>query len=209
MSLFPRSFVNQPTTSFSPLFNFLNEYDDYHNDRSRHHQRDAIRTFSPKFDVKETANSFELHGELPGIEQQNIEIEFTDNQTITVKGRTERSYTGGTPIEGINMSGAITDGTESETPSHKATVEDDGVENTTTTVDTRKSNGGKSSKAEETNAPEAKYWVSERSVGAFSRSFTFPGRVDQDNVRASMKNGILSVVVPKAKKPESRKIAIN
>jgi len=209
MSFFPRTFVSEPATSFSPLFNFLNEFDDYHSNRNRHHRQDGMKTFNPKFDVKETADSYELHGELPGIEQQNVEIEFTDNSTITVKGRTERSYTSGTPIEGTKMSGAITDGTESETPSHKASVEDEGAEKTSTATDIRKSDGAEVLKSEEPNPPEAKYWVSERSVGTFSRSFTFPVHVDQDNVSASMKNGILSILIPKAKKPESRKIAIN
>ncbi len=51
--------------------------------------------------------------------------------------------------------------------------------------------------------------MSERSVGEFSRSFSFPVRVDQDAVKASMKNGILSILVPKAKKHESRKIDIS
>ena len=56
--------------------------------------------------------------------------------------------------------------------------------------------------------PQSRYWVSERSVGQFSRSFAFPSRVDQDNVRASLKNGILSIVVPKASAPTTRKINI-
>ena len=55
----------------------------------------------------------------------------------------------------------------------------------------------------------AKYWLTERSVGEFSRSFNFPTRVEQDLVSASFKDGILTVVVPKAKKHETRRIAVN
>ena len=56
---------------------------------------------------------------------------------------------------------------------------------------------------------KTKYWVSERSVGEFHRSFSFPGRVDQDGVKASLKNGVLSIVVPKlAAIKHSRKVAI-
>jgi HSP20 family protein len=168
-----------------------------------------MKTFNPKFDVKELENSYELHGELPGIEQENVEIEFTDLQTITVKGRTEHNYSSGTPpaaIESSEATSAITESgeTDGHTP-HKATVEDEGAETTGTSVDTPNTEAAEA----QPKAPEAKYWVSERSVGEFSRSFSFPVRVDQDNVRASMKNGILSVIVPKAKKPESRKITIN
>jgi HSP20 family molecular chaperone IbpA len=157
-----------------------------------------LRSFTPKFDVKELKNAYELHGELPGIEQKDIEIEFTDAQTLTVKGHTERSYTSGTPpagfVEGPAAQAAITEGE----PSHKATVEEEGAKKDTA-VEAKKAK----------QEPEEKFWVSERSVGEFSRSFSFPVRVDQDNVRASMKNGILSILVPKAKKHESRKITIH
>jgi len=140
------------------------------------------------------------------LNKKDIEIEFTDLQTITVKGRTERSYTSGTPpaglVESPKASGAITEG--SETNNHKATVEDENAEGA-------EKSGAQASAVTKADAkePEAKYWVSERSVGEFSRSFSFPVRVDQDAVHASMKNGILSIVVPKSKKNETRKIAIN
>ena len=52
------------------------------------------------------------------------------------------------------------------------------------------------------------YWVSERSVGEFHRQFGFPSRVDQDHVKASLKNGILNIVVPKAQAQQARKISI-
>lgn len=41
------------------------------------------------------------------------------------------------------------------------------------------------------------YLISERTFGDFERRFTFPVSIDQDGVRASMKNGILTIVVPK------------
>jgi len=162
-----------------------------------------MKTFQPKFDVKELPQAYELHGEFPGIEQKDIDIEFTDAQTLTIRGRTERSYTSGTPpsglVEGTKSSGAITEGGEQQN-SHKATVEDEDAANKTST-----------SVASEEQQPQeqAKYWVSERSVGEFARSFSFPARVDQDAVKASMNNGILTILVPKVKKHESRKITIS
>jgi HSP20 family protein len=57
--------------------------------------------------------------------------------------------------------------------------------------------------------PKSRYWVSERSYGSFNRIFNFSARVKHDAVTASLKNGLLSVVVPKAKPREPRKIAIN
>ncbi|KAH7146678.1 alpha-crystallin-related protein, partial [Dactylonectria estremocensis] len=55
---------------------------------------------------------------------------------------------------------------------------------------------------------KAKYWLTERSVGEFSRRFSFPTGVDQDSISASFKDGILSIVVPKVKKHESRRIHV-
>lgn len=50
------------------------------------------------------------------------------------------------------------------------------------------------------------YWLSERSVGEFHRTFAFPGYVDQDEVKASLKDGILSLVVPKVTTSGTKKI---
>jgi HSP20 family molecular chaperone IbpA len=182
----------------------LDEFDQY----SRQGERSGLthlKTFTPKFDVKEVKDAYELHGELPGIEQKDVALEFTDAHTLTVKGRTERSYTSGTPpagfVEGAPTQGAITEGENGHKAPHKATVEEEGAEESTQVA----------TKKEQPTKPkdEAKYWVSERSVGEFSRSFTFPTRVDQDNVKASMRNGVLSIHVPKITKHETRKITIS
>jgi len=109
-------------------------------------------------------------------------------------------------VEGQKSGGAITQGGEQSQNSHKATVEDD-KEGQDTTSGTQVV--AQDQKEQHQSKDQSKLWVSERSVGEFARSFTFPSRVDQDNVKASMKNGILSVLVPKAKKHESRKITIS
>jgi HSP20 family molecular chaperone IbpA len=205
MSLFPRSFLTaEPDYSFQPLFRLLDDFSQYRQGDASTSTPTSLKTFTPKFDVKENKDAYELHGELAGIEQKDVEIEFTDAHTLTIKGRTERSYTSGTPpagfIEGAPAKGSI-EGTNGN-KAHKATVEDEGAEGTSTEV-TKK---GESAQPKE---PESKFWVSERSVGEFARSFTFPSRVDQDNVTATMKNGLLSIVVPKHKKSEPRKITIS
>lgn len=219
MSLFPRAFVGSDP-SFTPLFRLLDDFDSYTRSAggNGHHHRSHMKTFQPRFDVRELTGAYELHGELPGIEQKDIEIEFTDPQTLTIRGRTERSYTSGTPpsylVEDSKSPDAITEGGE-QSQSHKATVEDedaadadaDADANVSTSVTTQE----QKTQEEKPQQPkdEAKYWVSERSVGEFARSFSFPVRVDQDAVKASMKDGILSILVPKAKKHESRKITIS
>ena len=146
------------------------------------------RSFTPRFDVKEAKDSYTLEGELPGIEQKDVTIEFSDENTLTIKGRTERSTESGKKPEAKG----VTDGEKQEMSDSKEVATTD--------------NNREVVKADEL---QHHYWVSERSVGEFARSFSFPGHVDQDSVKASLKNGILSVVVPKHQKQNaSRRINI-
>ncbi|KAF3044805.1 hypothetical protein E8E12_010757 [Didymella heteroderae] len=44
--------------------------------------------------------------------------------------------------------------------------------------------------------------------GSFERTYRFPERIDADGVRASFKNGVLSIAVPRAQAQQARRIAI-
>jgi HSP20 family protein len=48
----------------------------------------------------------------------------------------------------------------------------------------------------------------ERSYGRFARSFTLPRYVDQDNVRAEMRDGVLCLTLPKREQQRGRKIDV-
>jgi HSP20 family molecular chaperone IbpA len=212
MAFFPRELYGA-NNSFTPLFRFLDDFDNYNKQTHPHrHHRGHIPTFQPKFDVREVEDAYELHGELAGMDKKDVHLEFTDPQTLLVRGRIERSYTAGTPPAGLleetKMSGAITEGGE-EKKAHKVTVEDETDDGsptpaTTTADEVEKHEPEKESK----KTDKAKYWVSERSIGEFSRSFSFPVRINQDGVTAKLDNGILSVHVPKAPKHEARKIDV-
>jgi HSP20 family protein len=52
------------------------------------------------------------------------------------------------------------------------------------------------------------FYASERSYGSFTRSFTLPQGIDADKVRAELKNGVLSVVVPKRLETQPKKINV-
>ncbi|OGE53596.1 hypothetical protein PENARI_c007G07163 [Penicillium arizonense] len=172
MSLFQTNF--SANDDFSSLFRLLDDYDHHRTVR----RQPTPRTFNPRFDIRESDDSYHLDGELPGTAQNDIEIEFSDPQTLVVKGRTERSYNTEpqNQTEENNSSGAVAKTTES------------------------KENSKSDSKST--------YWASERIVGKFSRSFSFGQPVNQDAVKASLKNGILSISVPKAAAPAPKKIAV-
>lgn len=55
---------------------------------------------------------------------------------------------------------------------------------------------------------EENYLQIERPYGAFRRSFTVPGVVDQEKIKASYKNGVLTIVLPKKEKVYPKQIAV-
>lgn len=268
MSFFPAPLLPRlggfPSHDFAPLFRMLDDYTsqaqramDFFPTTAR-----APQVFQPRFDVREVEGAYELRGELPGVEQRQLEVEFTDAQTLVVRGRTERESSSGSPpaaiaaapeqVENVNTSddAAATEtsteqvnttatepaidsdamSTHSSASYQKATVEDEDAASTTTPG--QATPAGSSVAAEEpqqtsqvntvaTPAPQQtqqapqqqqqqqpRYWVSERSVGEFQRTFTFPSRINHDNVRASLKDGVLHIVVPKAVAPASRRINV-
>lgn len=185
------------------------------------------RSFQPKFDVREEKDAYKLNGELPGVEQKDITIEFIDQDTLVVRGRSVRreakiaSPAQAQPAQ-EKVEAAPTSDTASETGStyHKPTVEEDSdfvdVPSETssaapaapTGTDTTATEVAKPASQAEKKSEPIKYLLQERATGEFNRSFTFPGHVDQEGVTASLKKGILSVVVPKVVQKEPRKIVI-
>lgn len=200
-------FSTIPSGDFSPLFRLLDDYDSHRASSSHSTGRgprhaSAVRSFTPKFDVREHKEAYELQGELPGIDQTDIHIEFSDSSTLIVKGRVERSDSFGSVDK---ASGRIT---EAEHGYQKPTAEDE--------EDTDKKKNGDANKViakqdegAKQQQPKYKYWVAERSVGEFHRSFTFPTRVDTDNVKAGLKDGVLTITVKKAAEPQVKKINID
>jgi HSP20 family molecular chaperone IbpA len=234
--------------NFTPLFRLLDDFGRYSgsHSNSRPGARAALPTFQPKFDVRETSAAYELHGELPGAQRENIHIEFTDPQTLQVRGRIERLHASSNDNakaiteagdedktvrddgSTISESGDETEKNSRGTPPLRATVQDEAeakaeeqgteVLNTPATSVAAPANNNNNNNSYHptsfvvpTIPPKKaaiKYWVTERSIGEFTRNFSFPARVEQDGVSANLKDGILTVVIPKSKKHETRRIIV-
>lgn len=106
---------------------------------------------APRVDVSETDKSYELTAEIPGMEEQDVEVTLTENM-LTINGE----------------------------------------------------------KREESEQKEANYHMRERRYGSFRRTFTVPSDVDANKISAQFAKGVLTLSLPKAKKPRGkrRKIAI-
>ncbi|KAK1143799.1 hypothetical protein N8T08_006050 [Aspergillus melleus] len=199
MAFFPCS-----SSGLSPLFHLLDDYD-VHRSRSPKSRVRPVRSFSPRFDVYEQDGRYHLDGELPGVDQNNIDIEFTDPHTLVIKGRVERQYndTASDTNEGVDEPADDTSSNKSLQP----TVEDEDELNSSATPESTAPTSHPAAAPSKSGSPY-KYWASERSIGHFQRTFSFPTRVDQEAVRASLRNGILSVIVPKEAAPKLKKIRV-
>ena len=55
----------------------------------------------------------------------------------------------------------------------------------------------------------ARYHRREREAGKFSRVLAMPSEIDSDRIEASLRNGILTVMVPKAEATKPRQIKVS
>jgi len=169
----------------------LDDFDRYAQDPVASKTAQGLRTFNPKFDVAEHEKSYVLQGELPGVPPENVVIEFTDPQTMVVRGHVEKTRTEGDPS--LRLEAGKEPGRIEAAPGSPAAGE---------------SAKGEKRVEKEEKKPKAKYWLSERSFGEFSRVFNFPSNVDQDAVTAKFDHGLLNITVPKMEKKGVRRIEI-
>ncbi|KAL7275001.1 hypothetical protein RUND412_002065 [Rhizina undulata] len=169
------------------------------------------RVFSPNFDVRETSESYILDGELPGIEDKSkIDIEFTGPQTLEIRGRIERSYKQSSEHDRLHGQTTV----QGTTAGGEMLLKNDVVEfpltaaNTAAIKSPTRTNVASIASVNVPSGVGTKYWVTERTVGEFQRSFSFPGKIDIDATKASLQNGILKIVVPKKNSGQARRIDI-
>ena len=66
-----------------------------------------------------------------------------------------------------------------------------------------------SGKREEEQREEGEqFYAVERSFGSFSRTFALPEGCDLDHVEAELKNGVLTVVIPKGEQAKAKRISL-
>lgn len=225
-----------PTThDVAPLFSLFDETFSSLERAHRQSRQQFKRPFNPKFDVKETKEAYTVEGELPGFDPKDLSIEFLDDgHTLQIKGKSvkEVKETRRQPktveasqseaSKAVEAAPAETKSETSSVKSHQATVEDDVDEPANASAAAEQqlqeqehtqavagSSKAVEQPAEQRQQDEAKHWISERYTGSFSRSFQFPSKVDQEAVKASLKDGILAITLPFVRKPESKRIQID
>ena len=66
----------------------------------------------------------------------------------------------------------------------------------------------KGEKKQEKEEKEEDYHLVERSYGSFSRSVRIPAEVESNKIKASYKNGILAITLPKSEKVKAKEVKI-
>lgn len=136
-----------------------------------------------------------------------LDIQFSDAQTLVLKGLTSRSSpTAAAPVEAEKVV------EEKVQKGKQASVEDgeeeyDEVDTPLSTPSSTTTTTPEKKEVKEEKKVAAKYWLTERKVGSFARSFSFAQRIEIDDVKAELKEGVLHVVVPKSVK--SKKVAVS
>ncbi len=66
----------------------------------------------------------------------------------------------------------------------------------------------KGEKRQESEREESGYHLVERRYGSFQRSFKLPAEVDREKLKASHRDGVLTVTLPKAAKPAPTQVEV-
>ncbi|KAJ3291470.1 hypothetical protein HK104_006085 [Borealophlyctis nickersoniae] len=140
----------------------------------------------PAIDVRETDRAYIIEAELPGLNKDEVDIEIVDDDTLVISGRFETVREEGAPPPDVA-------GEEGGTAAGTAGAGE------TAAGDTGAAAGasGATNAGTRGGAGRETYWTMERMVGEFRRAITFPTKLNPEQIEATVKDGILRIVVPK------------
>ncbi len=130
--------------------------------------------FRPSVDISETDKNYVIEAEVPGMKKEDLSIECLDDGSLIMKGKIE---TPTAPTEKMRTVDATNNTSTTESGGTTEDVVEAGAETTEPTI-----------------------WTSERMRGHFQRSFQFPSNINPEDVKATYRDGILKVVIPKLEK---------
>jgi HSP20 family protein len=129
-------------TPFNEMARLQHDIDRLFHGSSAGNGESRVTGFTPSVDVVEDEGKFELFADLPGVKQEDLDIQV-EKDVLTIRGERKLDRRG------------------------------------------------------------------ERVAGAFSRSFTLPKHVDVENIAASLKDGVLTLTLPKRPEAKPRQIKVS
>lgn len=114
----------------------------------------GMGAYIPRLDTTEQENEIKITAEVPGIDENNLDVTVTDN-SVTIKGDKKDEVT-------------------------------------------------------QSKSDKSSHSIVERSYGSFERTVSLPCKVESDKAQATLKNGILTITVPKSQvgQSEGKKLTI-
>ncbi|KAB2580813.1 30 kDa heat shock protein [Lasiodiplodia theobromae] len=176
--------------------------------RLRSRRRDAL---APDFDVRETESAFYLEGELPGVADRGaVRLDWIDRRTLSIDAKIEKVDLEAEwgLLRPIRVGNKPRRPSVSASTSGSSTCSEDNM-----VVDEQQQQQQQEQQDEDVkmasleaqpSKPLVREWLSERRVGHYQRTFTFPTDVDASAIRARLGQGLLRVLVPKVVRTGAR-----
>ncbi|MGZ3441922.1 MAG: Hsp20/alpha crystallin family protein [Polyangia bacterium] len=112
-------------------------------------ERIPMQQFMPQFEVRETDDGFVFKADMPGVNDEDLDITIAQNR-LTISGHREM----------------------------------------------------------EQRDERDRYYAVERAYGSFTRTFTLPSDIDESRVEAELRDGVLSLKIPKSKEHQPKKVQL-
>jgi len=134
----------------------------------------GIAAWAPHIDVSETDQEFHIEADLPGVRQEDINIQVQDGMLI-LSARMQQGQESSRDQQGQQSPDSQSAWSEGQ----------DGQ------------NGQSQSQQLQQSQPQRQYHQRERRFGYFERVMSLPPSVDEENIQADFRDGVLTLRLPK------------
>jgi HSP20 family molecular chaperone IbpA len=181
---------------FASLYYLLKSFENYaiQNSPFSNTKETEMDLWHPKFELGEASDSYKLYGELPGLRKDNLCVEFTHPQTLLVRGKFEFPPTNDHTRVSRGESGAAK-GAKANLKEPLASTTNENSAHTSQQL----SEEDLKAVGEESSDSKIIHSLRDWRRGEFSRTFNFSVPIAPDAATATLRDGILTVFVPKAK----------
>ncbi|MCW3054975.1 MAG: heat shock protein-like protein [Chthonomonadales bacterium] len=156
----------------------------------------GLQSWAPHIDVSESEQEYHIEADLPGVRQEDIDIQVQDGM-LTLRAQMQQreeqpQSAQSQPSQGQNAP-------EQQGQEHVSRDQDIGQNRDGNTMQT----------SDQTAQTPRRYHQRERRFGYFERIMSLPANVDEENIQAQFKDGVLTLRIPKqTQTPQSRRIQI-
>jgi len=157
----------------------------------------ALQSWAPHIDVSETEQEYHIEADLPGVRQEDIDIQVQDGM-LTLRAQMQQreeqpQSAQSRPSQGENAQ-------SQQGQEHIARGQDKTGQNR---------DGNAMQAGDQSPQTPRRYHQRERRFGYFERTMSLPSNVDEENIQAQFKDGVLTLRIPKqTQTPQSRRIQV-